>query len=224
MSELSPQARKLIEASRAALRPSELDRTRIETALQARLVGQSSQALDSTAASSGGATWKLVTGAAIGLCALGLVVLSVRQPQTQPVAPRGDRSQLAEPVPLPDLDSQPAAEPTAPAVSPPTAARVRNAPSGTKPPAAHSQDRLAVEVELLSRATRALRGGNMHEALSTLDEHQRRFPKGQLRHERRVAKAQALCALGRVREGQAELEGLPRDTPATARALRTCGF
>jgi outer membrane protein assembly factor BamD (BamD/ComL family) len=89
-------------------------------------------------------------------------------------------------------------------------------------PTTLSPDHLAVEVQLLTRATSALRSGNFSAALKLLDEHQRSFPNGALQQERKIAKAQALCNLGRTQEGRAELDHLPPQTPATARAHQTC--
>jgi hypothetical protein len=77
-------------------------------------------------------------------------------------------------------------------------------------------------VVLLSRATTALRAGRAVEALKALDEHQSRFPRGALGEERRAAKAQALCSLGRMSEGRAELARLAPESPALARAKQVC--
>jgi hypothetical protein len=111
---------------------------------------------------------------------------------------------------------RPSIEVTPPSVIAPPAA----APS--EAPALHARDRLAEEVALLSRATTALRAGRAAEALKTLDEHQSRFPRGALSEERRAAKAQALCSLGRMSEGRAELARLAPQSPAAARAKQVC--
>jgi hypothetical protein len=89
-------------------------------------------------------------------------------------------------------------------------------------PVLRARDRLAEEVALLSRATKALRAGRAAEALRALDEHQSKFPRGALSEERRAAKAEALCSLGRVREGRAELGRLAPQSPAAARAKQVC--
>jgi hypothetical protein len=77
-------------------------------------------------------------------------------------------------------------------------------------------------VALLSRATSALRAGRAAEALKALDEHRRKFPNGTLSEERRAARAQALCSLGRIDEGRAELSLLAPRSPAAARASQVC--
>jgi hypothetical protein len=58
--------------------------------------------------------------------------------------------------------------------------------------------------------------------LRALEVHQRRFPAGALTEERRAAKAQALCLLGRVDEGKAELRKLDARSPAAARGQQVC--
>lgn len=223
MTELSPKARALIELSRPALRPTNIDRERIEAALQAKLGIPPAPA---PARVTRGASWQVVTGAALGVCFLGAVsvgVLMVGESREPTLGSRGQPAQVLRPAPPP-----PASE-AVPDLSP-SAARDELVPPAmetrpaAKAAAPSAQDRLAVEVELLSRATHALREGNASAALEVLNQHQRRFPRGKLRWERRIAKARALCTLGRVQEGRAELADLPSDAPATARALKACGL
>jgi hypothetical protein len=83
-------------------------------------------------------------------------------------------------------------------------------------------DALTREVALLSRAVTALNAGRAREALTALDEHQRQFPRGILGADRQAAKAQALCALGRVSQGRAQLAGLSPQSPAATRAKQVC--
>jgi hypothetical protein len=108
---------------------------------------------------------------------------------------------------------------SAPAVTGHSGSASLDAPAA---PAPSGRDRLAEEVALLSRATKALRAGRAGEALRALDEHQSRFPRGALSEERRAAKAEALCSLGRVSEGRAELGRLAPQSPAAARAKQVC--
>jgi outer membrane protein assembly factor BamD (BamD/ComL family) len=83
-------------------------------------------------------------------------------------------------------------------------------------------DALSQEVALLQPATGDLRAGRFSEALKSLDEHQRRFPNGILTEERRAARAQALCSLGRRSEAQAELSLLAAQSLAVANARHYC--
>jgi hypothetical protein len=82
---------------------------------------------------------------------------------------------------------------------------------------------LAEEVTLLSRATSALRSGQPNDALKSLNEHQSKFPRGLLSEERRAARAQALCALGRHSEAEREIAKLAPASPQAARARQLCG-
>jgi hypothetical protein len=67
-----------------------------------------------------------------------------------------------------------------------------------------------------------LNAGRAAEALKLLDEHQRKFPGGLLTEERRAARAQALCSLGRTSEAKSELARLAPRSPAAARAEEVC--
>ena len=123
----------------------------------------------------------------------------------------------AELPPPPVADVTP---PSPPAVEPaPEPAAV--APSSP----ARRGDRLAEEVAILSQAAKDLRAGRAATALSALNEHQRRFPSGALTLERRAARAEALCSLGRMPEARAELGALTRSapqSPLTIRAQERC--
>jgi hypothetical protein len=125
--------------------------------------------------------------------------------------------------PQPSASSPASTEPALPLSAAPAPSRP-NKPSSRAKPTAPTPDRLALEVQLLSRATSALRSGNFETALQALEEHQQNFPQGALQQERKIAKAQALCSLGRIQEGQAQLQNLPPNTPATARARMSCSY
>lgn len=227
MSELSPEARGLVDDGHSVLRPSSGDRARVRSALAARL-GAASLLLPhqaSAAAPKALVTWSklhtVLAGVGAGLAVAGSY-LAV-QSSVDPVA--------APPVKPPAVAPLPARPPAAP-VS--TAARANPEVDTPEPepavPASRKQtpaDPLAEEVAILSRATSLLRAGNPGEGLRLLNEHQRKFPKGRLAEERRAARIQALCALGRRPEAEAELARLARSSPRSphlARAQRACGF
>lgn len=220
MTDLSPKAATLVRAGRSAWKPSDADRLRIEASLRARLgpaALSEAAAPASSAAPVGHAAWLkfgavvVTAGAVVGsLVALGQspepLVLQ-RMPTTVVESTRLP----SEP---PKADGEDSVEPPSPAAEAAPAAR---GPAPTRPP-----DRLAQEVALLSRATSALRAGRAGEALTSLDQHQREFPKGLLAAERRAARAQALCVLGRRTEAERELARLPRNSPHSARARQAC--
>ena len=228
MAALSPKARALVQAGRDAYRPADADRARIEATLVARL-GPGALPTDAppTPGASGlpaAAGWHSLARLAIGVGLLGGAgFLALGPSGNHPVSPPD------HPSPAPALASVVA---TTPAMEPAPPGSVLEAapavPTDTAPgeaPAsklARSQDSLAQEVLLLSRAASNLRAGRPAEALKALDEHQRKFPHGTLGVERRAAKAQALCALKRVSEGRAELAHLAPGSPAAARAKQVC--
>ena len=221
MTELDPKARALVDAGRRALRGTAGDRERIEAALRARL-GDAALPPDAGVTQvATTASWQAIAGAAIGVCILAGVAFYALRPT--PSAPALDARPAAH---RPAPQTTPADPPAA--VPEPVPERAAPAPSivpASTPPSSSSpraRDALAREVALLSRATSALRAGHPAAALRTLADHQRRFPTGALVEERRAAKAQALCLLGRVGEGRAELARLTPQSPAAATAQQVC--
>lgn len=217
MTDLSPKARELLHASRKALRANDADRARIEDALRARL-GSDALPSDAGSAHAGGiAATPIVAGAAIAACVVGAVAFLMVQPRASEPVPPARATSTAPAVEALAPSAPPVANlepPAAPASS------ARTEPRGATAP--RRRDPLAQEVALLSRATRALRAGDAVAALEALEQHQRSFPDGALSVERRTAKAQALCALGRVSQGRSELARLDPATPAAARARQAC--
>jgi TolA-binding protein len=143
----------------------------------------------------------------------------------------GVQRQLAPaPVRLVQSDPAPAAKPAprrAPAASAPVEpepevvveeARADSAPAPT-PSASSSQ--LGLEAESLRAALSALRaGGAAESALQKIDQHLKAFPGGALELEARVARVDALLALGRRQEAKRDLLGLPIENVGRNRELR----
>ena len=221
MATLDSNARALVEAGRRALRASTADRERIEAALRARL-GSSALPPDAGGTQiASTVSWPALAGVAIGVCVLaGVAFFALRSTPSEPSrhAPSAVQSPAPQPTPAAPASQAPTAvpEPVGPAhaVVAPSASPAASAPI--------ARDPLAREVALLSRATSELRAGHAAAALKVLDEHQRRFPSGALSEERRAAKAQALCLLGRVSDGRIELAQLTPGSPAAASAQRIC--
>ena len=88
--------------------------------------------------------------------------------------------------------------------------------------ARRNRDRLSEEVSLLSRAETALHSGKLEAALTLLDEHERKFTSGLLAEERIAARVQALCALGRKAEADAQLVRLSSQSLHASRAPQAC--
>jgi hypothetical protein len=221
MDALSPKARALIERSQAALRAKPGDRERIEAALRTQLGTAALPATESVARISNLARWKVVSGAAIGAVMLGGAAFwavgsggSVPQPRAAE-SPRSAAPSPATPSTPTPVDS--------PAIAAPSPAKSVAAPKGeVSRVRAPAQDELAREVALLARATQELRAGDAEKALRTLETHRRKYPNGLLEQERRSARAQALCTLGRVAEGRAEQQQLEERSPAASRATQVC--
>jgi hypothetical protein len=217
---LSPKASAVIKAARRGLRATPADRQRIEAALRARIGPQPFSPSSAATPAAHQLGLGLAAGATLAVCFVGGWLflsgsepsLPVEGPATRPPPPTSVQPApvVEPPLALSDLPTAPPVDATpAPAVS-------RLAPTRA------SQDRLAQEVALLSRATSALRSGRAQDALKVLNEHQREFPNGVLGQERSAAKAQALCSLGRVSEGRVELGRLAPDSPAARRAMKAC--
>lgn len=224
MTELSSAADALMRAGHAAMLPSPADRERIAAALRARL----GDAVLPPAAP--GATpvltrapsfpaWAKLLAAAGAVGIAGVAALfgfggAASVPKLQPSAPLAATAVI---IPAPP-----------PVVSAPVVAGENAAPPEPRLiSASRPQDNLAREVDILSRAASELRAGRAANALKALDEHERRFPNGVLSEERRGARVQALCMLGRREQGENELERLARSSPQSpnvARAEQVCGI
>jgi hypothetical protein len=223
MSTLSPKGRALVRAGQRAFQPTDADRVRLLNALRSKL-GDAALPADmspvTSAASAGRTLWPLISAVVVGVGILGGALFFARQggpgrdnPQETNVAPAAAKTHVTERVAVPS-----AAQPTISAATPPAAV-----PPAPRAASAHRpQDRLAAEVEILSRATRDLHAGRAAEVLKALDEYRRKFPKGLLSKEQRAARAQALCALGRFDEANAELAGLAPQSPLAVRAKHFC--
>lgn len=229
MAVLSPEARGLVHVGQSLLRPSLGDRARVASALASRLGAAVFEApeLVGAPAPRSASMWQnlstLAAGVGLGIVALGLLVSSAPSsslPATEPSPARlAVPSSLASPLDTVPVGGAVHAGAALGALEPEpsvTAARKR-APA----------DLLAEEVAILSRATSALRAGQPADGLRWLARHQREFPNGRLVEERRSARIQALCALGKLAAAEAELarlaESAPR-SPQLARARRACGI
>jgi hypothetical protein len=218
LSDLSPKAEDLVGAARAALQPSEADRQRVLEALMPQIGGTPDAGVPAASSATAAVRGVVMKALAVlaGLGVVGGVSFFVLRPQPRPAAP------IIEPpaAPAPALTPvivEPQREldlPQAPAVK-----KTRTVP--------RSADSLAQEVAILSRASTELHAGRPAAALAALADHQNKFPNGVLIEERRAARVQALCALGRNQEAKAELVQLARiapNSPHAARVRKACGF
>jgi hypothetical protein len=216
MSELSPRGQALLHASRAALRPHGTDRQRVLATLRERLGGAAlvgGVGKAQAAAHSSLAMWAVSAAAMVGVGAAVAVGMSVeRSPAVSSLAAPALAS---APAPLSSVSDAASAQ-LPPAVQP----EASSAPAAPSMPSRRGADRLAEEVAILSQAAKDLRAGRAADALSALNEHQKRFPGGLLTQERRAARAEALCSLGRFSEAQGELSMLGRSAPHSPLLVR----
>ncbi|MDF3070134.1 MAG: hypothetical protein K0R38_5735 [Polyangiaceae bacterium] len=224
MSELSSEARALVGDARGVLRPTVEDRARMASRLARRLGAAVVLVPHPTFAAAKSATVSKLSSfvAALGLLGAGASYMLVRSADVAPLA--------SAPVHAAGFHGSESAA-TSPCVAVPPQGAEAELPPAPTPPVdtrrATPHDRLAQEVELLSRATSQLRGGNASLALELLEQHRRQFPAGQLVEERRAARAQALCALGDRSGAEVELARLARSAPRSphvVRAQRACGL
>jgi len=216
---LNPRAKALVQVGREATLPTTADRERIQRALRVRLGAAALLGSSEAAGQPMPKPWRtLLSSAAAGVGVAGTALFFALRTATPPTAPS----------PLPGVASAtPIASTTAQA--PEEASSAPAVPSGatveTPSTARRMPDRLAQEVAILSRAASELHAGRAANALKAIDEHQSRFPNGLLTEERRAARVQALCALGRRAEAEAELSRLTRaapQSPHVARARQFC--
>ncbi|HYP98870.1 MAG TPA: hypothetical protein VER96_09355 [Polyangiaceae bacterium] len=235
MSELGPRAREILRSGRDLNRPTDADRERVESALRERLGAALLLAESSKAVPAVRPRWPFVSSFVVGAGLVGggiffgtrhapevastppavIAVASTTNGVSQPPLPAG--------VSVPELATSDTPEPVSAASPKPVSSATPEPVSERAVASARpAEDRLAQEVALLGRATSSLHAGHPADALKTLDEYQRRFPKGQLSEERRAARAQALCALGRQSEAATELARLAPQSLAAARARQVC--
>jgi hypothetical protein len=250
MTDLSPEAQKLLRQARTAFSPDEGRLEAVRSALKAEL-GASLNVPPSSASSAGAGLKALVaagwsTGhtviAAVAIGAIGAGALAMwpstsrpRQPaptellmQPRPVsAPTAAPEQAAPSMP-PNANLSPPPEEPPPALRGLARARPKSDPP--PPPAvraapARATDSLAEEVRMLREARSALDHGDAAQALRLLDAHEARFRRGTLHEERLATRVQALCALGQADRARAvaqELERAAPRSPHLARVRASC--
>jgi len=218
MANLNASASAVIRAGRIGLTPPDGERERLEALIEHRLAAFVPHVTVNSAPPLSDKWRRLAL--AVGVGALGGTASLWSTPKhiDSPVL-EGRTTSPKEPArdvaPLSSADS------AAPKLAPP--GEVLSVTRRVEPQAAvPTSDGLAREVALLSRATSLLRAGRPADALSLLNEHQRKFPKGMLEIERTAVGAQALCSLGRVNEGRAALARLAPQSPAAGRAQQVC--
>jgi len=230
MTELSAEARALIERVGGADGPDAERRRRVKRHLVAALAsaGAGLGGITQVAAATAHASTTGVVSAASAKLSAGKLLLWLATGAAAGTLVASPavvwRMAASSPAPAHEIAAKPlatgVAEPKAPPVAPPVAAVIpapvdepstpstaqeANAPGSAKPAprAVPAPPSLAEETRLLESAQRELAAHRPSAALSLLDEHSRRFGRGALAEERSFARVLSLCALGRAEDARA---------------------
>lgn len=215
MKPLNGTSRALIEAARAAERPSDADRARVRARVMTRIAaggvaaaaiaaagevagkaaaGAAASSAVGAAAGAGatlGVTKAIVAGTIAGLFVVGAAEITrAPLPPREPRAITGASASASAIVPSAAPPRAPAPELIEPPPPAPSAIEPRAPRPEPKPP---SSAGLRDEIELLKEAQKAIAGGETDRAMSLLDAHADRFKGGALAEERLAARAIALC-------------------------------
>lgn len=226
MTDLSREARSILDAAAGADDPTAADKARVHEAVMTR-IGAAPPVAAATSSSLG--LKALATALVIGALSVGGYLL-LRPSPTSPttaIAPAPETQPEPEPQPQPETapETAPAPAPETqpePAIQPGTTP----APARTPAPAADLKSLLA-EKRLIAAARRALGKTDGAAALELLDQHQRRFPRGQLTAEREGTRVLALCALDRTETARTQGASFLRryaKHPMAARVRASCAF
>jgi hypothetical protein len=244
MSELSSDAKALIERTRLDDAPRTEDKQRVRERLAAQL---GAGAFAGAALLGAGSAVELSKGAAFlkstllrwiagslaaGSVVVGAFVIASPKEQSAPMQAAPMQAPLAPPVEVPPAVAQAAPPEPAPAVVPEqpaiaeraNARRARkHAPAPAFAPVGNSSS-MTAEIALLAQAQRALRARDGKEALRLAHQHAENFPSGALYEERVGIEAIAHCVLGE-REHPAVRAFLTRSprSPLSARVRKECG-
>lgn len=213
MKPLNGTSRALIEAARAAERPSDADRARVRARVMTRIAAGGVAAAAITAAgevagkAAAGAAASSAVGAAAGAGATlgvtkaivagtiaGLFVVGAAEIRRAPLPPRETRAITGASATVIVTSAPPPRAPAPEVIEPPPPAPSAIEPRAPRPePKPPSSAGLRDEIELLKEAQKAIAGGETDRAMSLLDAHADRFKGGALAEERLAARAIALC-------------------------------
>lgn len=215
---LSPETEEILRLAREGERMPPAHRRRLKGAVLARIAFASTATLAAGQATATGLSAGLAAKTVVGIALLGSLgaggYFALRPARHAPPATHVALAPRVEPAPviLPEPEATPV-EVAAPVVRRRPVARHVAAPASD----------LAVETRLLRDADRALRAGDSAQALSLLDAHAARFPKGALAPERAAERLIVTCELNVAdpRRVDQYLASHPA-APLAARVRRAC--
>ena len=231
MSDLSAEARALLEAARDGDDPTPQDRSRVARSLAASLgiavlAPATAQATSVAVASASALTVFKTVAVVAAFVAVGAGSVWSRRP---PVGVPPTSVSVSRVVPTVRAVEAPPIRVVASEPSLPSPVAVVASPLLSPPRAAHvptrTVDTLRAESELLGEAHRAMNSGANEQALAILTTYRERFPHGVLSEERDAQRVLALCRLGRRDEAHAAAAGFLRAhprSPLVSRVERAC--
>jgi hypothetical protein len=147
----------------------------------------------------GGLGLKLAAAFVVAAAVVSAATIRIREghkPEPTVLAPKAAQHDTLS---VPPSQALPTAQPVAP--DPGSALDDDASPHPAPGVSAHpARERYALELKVLQPARAAVARGDFSSALSSIAEHQRRFPNGQLSEEREALRVQALSGLGRTDE------------------------
>jgi hypothetical protein len=149
------------------------------------------------------------------------------QPSPAPSATPRASAPPAEATPTEATPIEAPAPPALAPAEPTTPRRVRKPPAPPSParPELDAAKQLVAETALLRRARAALRDGDTSRAIAATDEHRKAFPDGELAEEIAFVRLSALCAAGRIDEGEQAAQSFATrwpSSPLRKRAAQAC--
>jgi len=222
MSDYEEWTRALVAASRTVDNPSRADTERVGRALMARAAAAGALGATASKAAALGSSLGLKLAASTTL--IGIVLAGgiwLQSPKASPPHAAAPLAAVQQPSGA-RLAGPEAEEGQGDRLMPVAASAANVAPAAPPQVKAKQASSLNLEAEakLLAEAQRALGSGHTSDALSQLNEYDRRFPSGMLRLEADAARVLALCRAGRKTEGEAATRRFLQRYPGSPQATR----
>lgn len=238
MSELSPEARQLLDGTRGVGGPTAAQRL----AMKKAVLGAVASPVAAPAGVKSALLAKISTAVVVIGAVGGAIAFKLMDPEpveTKEAVSRVEaRADVVAAAPAPEIVPVEEAPPLPPAPEPVRAPVVKKvapapviaeAPAAPPPPAPEpapapkvDEETLAKEVAAVSAAMVTVQNGNFDQALAEVETYQDDFPSGALHVEAAVVKVLALCGLKRVDEARAIAATVPASNPAARRLERSC--
>ncbi len=237
MTDLSPEARAIIDAGRDGDSAGDLERARVRRTLFAKIAAGGGAALASSSVAAAQGTAATAAAATtlplakilvpLAIVAAGSVGGTIAWHARGPAPMVRPAVVLLAPAPTPRVAAPPPAIDPAPVVAERPAPRhtAVSHPTTLLHEAPVTTNRLAEETALLGSANAALRAGDSTRALSLLDDYDHRYPAGVLREEVLATRIIARCELGAggaTAGAEAFLARHPK-SPLAPRVRASCG-